>query len=63
LFRSWIEQRERETGRPNPMYTNVNWHGKPGGHEGPFTSSQQAYDSMHIGSPGAAQKLQARDAK
>jgi arylsulfatase A-like enzyme len=59
---AWIARRERETGRPNPMFTNLNWHGKPGGHEGPFVSSQQAYDSMHIGDPGAAQRLQARDA-
>ena len=58
----WIEKREAETGRTNPM-VNLNWHGKPKGHEGPFTSSQQAYDSMYIGSPGAAAKLQARDRK
>ncbi len=57
----WIAKREAETGRPNPMFTNLNWHGKPNGHEGPFTSSQQAYDSMYIGSPGAAAKLQARE--
>jgi arylsulfatase A-like enzyme len=59
----WIEKRERETGQTNPMFTNLNWHGKPNGHEGPFTSSKQAYNSLHIGDPGAAQKLQARDAK
>ncbi|HET6384456.1 MAG TPA: sulfatase [Armatimonadota bacterium] len=59
---AWIEKREAETGVPNPMFTNLNWHGKAKGHEGPFTSSQQAYDSMYIGSPGAAQKLQARGA-
>ena len=40
----------------NPMYTNLNWHGKG---TGPFKSSQEAYDTMHIGSPKAAQKLQA----
>ena len=38
------------------MYTNLNWHGKG---TGPFKSSQEAYDTMHIGSPKAAQKLQA----
>jgi len=53
----WIAKRERETGRPNPMYTNLQWHGTP--HEGPFESSQQAYDTLHIGSVGAANKLQA----
>jgi hypothetical protein len=39
------------------MYTNLNWHGTS--HEGPFTSSQQAYDTLHIGSVGAANRLQA----
>jgi arylsulfatase A-like enzyme len=51
-----IAKRTRETGRENPMYTNLNWHGKG---TGPFKSSQEAYDTMHIGSPKAAQKLQA----
>lgn len=55
-----IARRERETGRTNPMYTNLNWHGLGCG---PFKTSQQAYDSMHIGSPKAAQNLQARDKK
>ena len=40
------------------MYTNLKWHGFP---HGPFASSQQAYTEMHIGSPNAAQKLQARE--
>ncbi|MBW3623069.1 MAG: sulfatase-like hydrolase/transferase, partial [Armatimonadetes bacterium] len=55
---NFIKKRKEETGKENPMDTNLNWHGKPGGHEGPFTSSQQAYDLMHIGDPGAAAKLQ-----
>ena len=54
----WIARREKETGRKNPMFTNTNWHGKDCG---PFQSSQQAYDTMHIGSPKAAQELQARE--
>ena len=54
---SWIVKREAETGRTNPMYTNLSWHGTD--HEGPFESSQQAYDTLHIGSVGAANKLQA----
>ena len=58
-----IDKREKETGRTNPMYTNLNWHGSAGGHEGPFESSQQAYDCMHIGDPEAAKKLQAKGAK
>ena len=53
----WVSRREQETGRTNPMATNTNWHGTD--HDGPFESSQQAYDSLHIGSVGAADKLQA----
>ncbi len=51
-----ITRREQETGRQNPIYTNLDWHGKGCG---PFTSSQQAYDSMYIGSMVSAQQLQA----
>ncbi len=54
---AWIEKRESDTGRTNPMYTNLNWHGLG---VGPFKSSQQAYDSMHIGDSTAARKLQAK---
>lgn len=53
-----IARREKETGRTNPVYTNTSWHGFP---HGPFTSSDQAYNEMHIGSPDAARKLQARE--
>jgi arylsulfatase A-like enzyme len=52
-----VAQRERETGRTNPMYMNDNWHGLK---SGPFQTSQQAYDSLHIGSPGTARRLQAK---
>ncbi|NQU11253.1 sulfatase [bacterium] len=55
---NWIASRERATGRPNPMLTNLNWHGKG---TGPFQTAQQAYDTMHIGSPKAAKGLQARE--
>jgi arylsulfatase A-like enzyme len=58
---AWIQRREAETGNRNPMQTNLNWHGSKE-HQGPFTSSQQAYDTLHIGDPGAAARLQARDA-
>lgn len=51
-----IAKRERETGRTNPMYTNLNWHGKGCG---PFKTSEQAYNTLYIGSPTSAQKLQA----
>ncbi|MFT5087806.1 MAG: arylsulfatase A-like enzyme [Candidatus Latescibacterota bacterium] len=57
-----IAQREKDTSAPNPMYTNLNWHGSKT-HEGPFETSQQAYDTMHIGSVGAANKLQAGNKK
>ena len=57
---AWIEKREQETGLTNPMFTNLQWHGT--GHEGPFTSSEAAYNALYIGSPKTARKLQARDA-
>ena len=59
---AWIAKRERETGATNPMYTNLQWHGSKT-HEGPFETSQQAYDTLHIGSVGAANKLQAGNKK
>ena len=52
-----IARREKQTGRKNPIFTNLNWHGK--GVQ--FTSSQQAYDTLYIGSPKTAQALQAKD--
>ncbi len=52
---SWIARREKETGRRNPIYTNLDWHNKGCG---PFQSAQQAYDTLHIGSVGAAKALQ-----
>ncbi|OPZ31085.1 MAG: Arylsulfatase [Lentisphaerae bacterium ADurb.BinA184] len=54
-MQAWIARREKETGRPNPVYTNLNWHGKGCG---PFKTSRQAYNSLHIGSPNAAKALQ-----
>ena len=55
---AWIARRESETGLPNPILNQPGWHGKE--EIGYFESSQQAYDTLHIGTPGAAQKLQAR---
>ncbi|MFD0675642.1 MULTISPECIES: sulfatase family protein [unclassified Paenibacillus] len=57
---AYIRKREEQTGRTNPMYTNLGWHGK--GDE-PFTSSQQAYDTLHIGSSLTARSLQAKQLK
>lgn len=57
----WIEKREKETGLPNPMMTQGDWHGHKG--VGAFKTSQQAYDTLHIGNPGQAAKLQAEARK
>jgi arylsulfatase A-like enzyme len=53
-----IAKREQETGRTNPMYTNLDWHGKGCG---PFKTSEQAYQELKIGSPKAARDLQAKE--
>jgi arylsulfatase A-like enzyme len=58
---AWIAKREKETGAANPMLTQGDWHGFQG--LGPFTSSQQAYDTLHIGDPNQAAKLQAESRK
>ena len=52
----WIAKREKETGFENPMLTQGDWHGHTG--IGPFSSSQQAYDTLHIGDPNQAARLQ-----
>jgi arylsulfatase A-like enzyme len=53
----WIARREKETGLTNPMLTQGDWHGHPG--VGSFKTSQQAYDTLHIGDPNQAARLQA----
>jgi arylsulfatase A-like enzyme len=55
---AWIAQRIAETGLPNPIENQGDWHGQAG--VGPFKSSQQAYDTLHIGTPRQAQQLQAK---
>jgi arylsulfatase A-like enzyme len=55
---AWIDQRERESGLPNPIHHQGDWHGKEG--VGAFTTSQQAYDTLHIGDPAQAARLQAK---
>ena len=57
-MKSWILQREAETGLTNPIMTQGDWHGHKG--VGPFKSSEQAYNTMHIGDAGAAARLQAK---
>ena len=56
-MQAWIAEREKQTGRTNPIYTNVNWHG----YGMQFKTSQEAYDTLHIGSPQAAELLQAKE--
>jgi len=58
---AWIARREEETGLPNPIHHQGDWHGHEG--IGPFTSSQQAYDTLHIGDPNQAARLQAGPAE
>jgi arylsulfatase A-like enzyme len=52
-----IAERTKATGRPAPIETVLDWHGKAG--RGAFTSSQEAYDTLHIGDPEAGRRLQA----
>jgi len=54
---AWIALREKETGLPDPIYHQGDWHGHEG--VGSFESSQQAYDTLHIGDPTQAARLQA----
>ena len=54
-----IARRTKQTGRTNPMLTNLNWHG----HGAPFKTSQEAHDTLHIGSPQMAEKLQSAAAE
>jgi arylsulfatase A-like enzyme len=56
-----ITKREKETGLPNPMHYQGDWHGYKG--VGPFKTSRQAYDTLHIGDPKQAAKLQAESRK
>ena len=57
-MKNWILQRERETELTNPIMTQGDWHGQKG--VGPFKTSEQAYNTMHIGNPGQAARLQAK---
>ncbi len=55
---AWIAKREAETGLPNPIHHQGDWHGQEG--VGAFKTSQQAYDTLHIGDPTQAAQLQAK---
>lgn len=52
----YIAERTKATGRPNPIEQVPDWHGHVG--YGPFKSSQEAYDLLHIGDPEGARRLQ-----
>ena len=58
---AFIRRRERQTGLTNPMLTQGDWHGHPG--VGPFKTSRQAYDTLYIGDPTTAHKMQAKGRK
>jgi arylsulfatase A-like enzyme len=58
---AWIEKRERETGLANPIYSQGDWHGHKG--VGAFKTSQQAYDTLHIGDVSQGARLQAQSRK
>ena len=55
----WIARREQETGLPNPIHMQGAWYEG----QGPFTTSQEAYDTLHIGDPTQAARLQAGEEK
>ena len=52
-----IAERTKVTGRPDPIEVLLDWHGQTG--HGAFASSQEAYDTLHIGDPEAGRRLQA----
>lgn len=56
-MQAFVERRERQTGRPNPIADPGDWHGVEGA--GPFSSSEQAYQRLFIGSSRQAHRLQA----
>jgi arylsulfatase A-like enzyme len=60
-MQAWITRRKKETGLPNPINHQGDWHGHKG--LGSFTSSQQAYDTLHIGDPKQAARLQSEARK
>ena len=53
----WVSTRENETGLANPIFNQGDWHGHLG--VGAFESSQQAYDTLHIGDAAEAARIQA----
>ncbi|MCE5218328.1 sulfatase-like hydrolase/transferase [bacterium] len=60
-MKAHIAKREAETGLKDPIKHQGDWHGHKG--VGAFKTSQQAYDTLHIGDPAQAAKLQAEARK
>ena len=58
---NYIAMREKETGLPNPIHHQGDWHGHDG--VGAFKTSEQAYNALHIGDPNQAARLQAESRK
>jgi len=56
-----IARREKQSGNPDPVLNQPGWHGKRDIDY--FQSSQQAYDTLHIGDAAAAKRLQAKSRK
>lgn len=56
-----IARREAQSGNPNPIYHQEGWHGHKGIDY--FETSRQAYDTLHIGDPKMAAKLQSESRK
>ncbi|QHT61553.1 sulfatase-like hydrolase/transferase [Paenibacillus lycopersici] len=54
---AYIAKRETQVDRTNPIYTNTNWNGQ----NRYFESSEDAYNSLYIGSIVNARSLQAKD--
>jgi len=57
-MKAHIAAREKQTGLTNPMHTQGDWANAGA----PFTSSEAAYEKLHIGDAKAAAKLQAKAA-
>ena len=55
---TYIARREKQAGRRNPIFTNLGWHGCG---DQPFQTSDEAYNTLYIGSPKTAQALQAKE--
>jgi arylsulfatase A-like enzyme len=58
---NYIAAREQATGKTNPIHNQPGWHGYEGVDY--FESSEQAYETLHIGDPKQAARLQAGERK